>query len=85
MTKQQVEVEQFRKEITILREYRWCRNNGFGHSGAVHDIATADRPKSLDMTEQEIDAFVLKVVYDIDIDRCRKDKDYFKQCLEMCV
>ena len=80
MTKQ----EQYEKEMTILREYKWCRKNGFGHVGAVHDIATADRPKSLDMTEHEIDAFVLKAVYDIDIERCQKDKEYFKECLGMC-
>ena len=75
MTKQKKQKDQFEKELTILNEYNWCRKKGFGHDGAIHDIATADRPKPLDMTEQEINEFVLK--------RCRKDRNYLKECLKM--
>ena len=51
MSKQQTQKDQFEKELTILNEYKWCRKHGFGHYGAIHDIATSDRPVPLDMTE----------------------------------
>lgn len=82
MSKQETQKDQFEKELTILNEYNWCRKHGFGHYGAIHDIATSDRPFPLDMTENEIDKFVLKTVYHIDIERCRKDRNYFKECLK---
>lgn len=75
--------DQFEKELTILNEYNWLRKHRFGHYGAIHDIATSDRPVPLDMTEQEINEFVLKTVYHIDVERCRKDRNYLKECLKM--
>lgn len=72
------------KAIAILHEYRDLRNAGYGHEGAIEDIATADRPTPLDMTYSQINSFVLEVVYGIDIERCRKDRKYYNKCLEKC-